>query len=554
MDDSARSFYLAHDDAFMIPVEALSPSGISPAFARFLQDEGRADDAWIESFNAAFSCYHRRGEDLWRRAGRYWFPPRLQNVCVLREHARAHPYLRLLSWSAWTVYEDDFRPQTSSDELAAFLFLHQERLNIVEDPQRTLVANLSYFLTLDDAAREDLCAGCEATQRPDAEAWRALGQAMDWIEDLHHVTLRPRGAPAGEDFVSHEDAGLEVRKDLLERVAALAQAFSDAAQAAVHAHFDRHSAADTCDGAELMAWLSSEAPEVLLVDHEGKCLWDFAAPENVEALAPRFAGIPVAAALSIREDLSVIHARTRAFLDAVKDPSSLPHCSEEVDQVCGTYLHHERDRIAYCLDRQSTWLPLREPSPPYQRLLLGARTGHEWGHLADESRLLRVAAPDRPAYEAAHRRLSTAFSQVYVKAPQTLRERAEGLTHRREGQDMGEALADFTLTRFPDTAANIVMSGFLEPAELECYVRVNARTHREEGLGPFALLSRFVLEAQYLRLSQILSDPVEYFLRNTACERLFVDTGLMTSAELLELLEAMQDVAKTYTLDPERIG
>ena len=555
MDEAARTFFLPDEDAFLIGVEHLSPRGIDPDFAAELISDGRVDAAWVACFDQAFQRAHARAGQLWSRAKRYAFPPRLNNVVVVSDHTRAHPYTRTLSWSAWTVYRDDFDPERSSVELATLLLLHAERLNVSSegDVAQALVANLAFLFGLSDAARADLAEGCARTQRPDAAAWRALGQALPWLERLHHTAVKPLRQDPGEPCATSEESGLIVPQSMLPRLGALAEACGQAAQTSVRAHYDRLGG-DGSAGAELLEWLADAAPELALVDHEGGLLWDYTRPAEVEALRPHLASLGEAAGAALRADLELVHERSRRFLDAVKDPAALPHCSAEVVQEGGTYLHARLDRIAFDLTQQSTWLPLREPTPPFQRLLLGARVVHEFGHLADEAGLIGIAPGREEEHARAMAGWAEEFGRLLASFPPPLQERAREQIPPKAGQDMGQALVDFTFTRFPDFPANVVMRALVEPAELEAYVRVNARSHREEKLGPTELLSRYVHEYQYVRLSRIVPDPFVYFLEVTGVERLFCDTGLLQRDDLRRLFESMARVCDCYAFDQERVA
>ena len=554
MDEAARTFFLPDDDAFLIGVEHLSPRGIEPAFAGELVAAGRVDAGWVACFDQAFQRAHARAGQLWAKGKRYAFPPRLNNVVVVAEATRAHPYTRTLSWSAWTVYRDDFDLERSSVELATQLLLQAERLNVSSegDVAQAFVANLAFLFGLSEAARADLAAGCARTQRPDAAAWRALGQALPWLERVHHSALKPLRQDPGEPCATSEESGLIVPQSQLPRLGALAEACGRAAQTSVRAHYDRLGG-DGSAGEELLEWLAAAAPELALVDHAGGLLWDYTRPGELDALRPRLANLGAATGAALRADLERVHERSRRFLDAVADPAALPHVSEEVVQEGGTYLHARLDRIAFDLEQQSTWLPLREPTPPCQRLLLAARVVHEFGHLADEAGLIGIMPGREAEHAAALEGWAEEFGRLFASFPPPLQERAREQIPPGPGQDMGQALVDYTFTRFPDFPANLVMQAFVEPAELEAYVRVNARSHREEKLGPTELLSRYVHEYQYVRLSRIVADPFAYFLEVTAVERLFCDTGLLERDDLQRLFASLARVCDCYGFDAERI-
>ncbi|RMG15577.1 MAG: hypothetical protein D6731_08100 [Planctomycetota bacterium] len=329
-----------------------------------------------------------------------------------------------------------------------------------------------------------------------------------------------------------------------------------AAQAAVAAHYERWDAGPDA-AEEVLAWLQAEAPSVLLVDGQGRLLWDPERPEELGRLRPLLAGITAGPAAALRADLGRAAERSAGFLAALEDPEALPRPSEAIDQGGGLYLHAARRLLAFDLERQPSWVPLREPTPPFQRLLLAARAAHEWGHLAEEAGWVRVAPECAPAAAAGRSALVRAFSGLLREAPAPLRAWAEAHLPERLGvgpnagpEELGAALAESALRRLPDYAANYLMARLLPPAELEAYLRVNVRTHVEEGLDPFLLLARYAVEAHYLGLGACAA-PLETFLRHTAADRLLAGGGLLSREALLELLEAAASVCAAYALREE---
>jgi hypothetical protein len=556
MTDPLQDFFFGDDAGFLIPAEHLGPDGIDPAFAARLPSE-HADEGWLGVFNAAFALYQARVNDLFARSPRHWFPGRRSNVFIVTAPEATHPYLRPLSRSAWLLYASDFAPATSSVELAAFLFVQAERLNIVGDVQQTLAKTLSYFVGVEGFDDADFRAGCEACTRPDATGYRALAGICEF-PGLFHQDLRPLSLElAGYGVLG--DTGLVVPASFEQTVAPVAAAFEDAAKTSVADYYRRQAPtgaeSDAGAGQELLAWLTEAKPFVLLVNSAGDVLWDPEQPSDTRALAQRFKGLGEAPAAGIRRDLQLIHDRSRAFLDALKDPGSLPEPTEEVDQEGGTYIHTQRGMIAFDVEQQASWVPLREATPPYQRLLLAARTVHEWGHLADESGLISIPAENQDAAQEARAELAAAFDDVVQKAPPPVRSWAEARLPEilgASGGRIGEALADYALRRLPDFAANRLMTHFLEPAELESYLRVNVRTHAEEGIDPFQLLARHAVEYQYLRLSRGLEDPMTYFLELTGVDRVLIQGGLLTLGQLEAILDATWKACECYVVDAGR--
>jgi len=195
-----------------------------------------------------------------------------------------------------------------------------------------------------------------------------------------------------------------------------------------------------------------------------------------------------------------------------------------------------------------------EPCPPYQRLLLGARVVHEWGHLADEADFVRVP-PERAEddYAEAVAALEEAFADVVAAMPPPLQElTARELPELAPGaRAAGPALAAATLVRLPDWAANRINHAFARPEEVEAYVRVNVRPHVGERLTPARMLTRYALEYQYLRLNAV-EDRLEYFLAVSGVGPLFLETGVSTLPLLVAVLTAAGRACDCYELDRAR--
>ena len=178
-----NEFYFGQAGAFLIPVEHLSEGGMEPEFAATLRTERGLTDAWIECFGAALAAALARTSDLFERAPATWIPHRLLNVCIATDPELVHPYQRPLSSSAWLLFASDFDAETSSLELATYLFVHAERLNVTVDVPETVERNLSYFLTRTPEELEDFRDGCRRSIRPDAAAYRAL-KASTWTHTI----------------------------------------------------------------------------------------------------------------------------------------------------------------------------------------------------------------------------------------------------------------------------------------------------------------------------------------------------------------------------------
>ena len=90
------------------------------------------------------------------------------------------------------------------------------------------------------------------------------------------------------------------------------------------------------------------------------------------------------AVAAVHADLAAIDRHTRAFLAALVDPRRAAGAAAEHVQSGYTYLHAERRLIAYNLDEPGMER-LHGPPLPFARAMVGARTVHEWAHLADDA-------------------------------------------------------------------------------------------------------------------------------------------------------------------------
>jgi hypothetical protein len=540
------AFTFARSDAFLIPVEQLSPTGVAPTFAAQLTAQRGVSAAWLERFDAAWILSQQRLGALVGRAPRHWFPPRRTHVVVATDPLAAHPFHRPLFESASFLYLSDFDPGTSSLELSAFLLIQAERLHLAEQPVAALLASLSYFLTLDDAQAADFAAGAEACTRPDATAYRLLAAALPWVRQLHHAQLRPPtlSLPLGEIGQS----GLLVASGQHPQVEALLSEFGAAAQAAVETHYTAHGQGpDAAHTQALLDWLAAEAPRVLIVGPDGEALWDPDAPAEHAALSARLGALPAPLAESMRLDLAAIDTVTRRFLDSVVEPEALPAPTEEIDQIEGTYLHQGRTLIAYALE-QPVWRPLREPTPPYSRLSLAARAGHEWGHLADEAHLVGLPSDRETEHDQAKQAVAQAARDALAAAPPPIDQVVAQEMAQQGGADPGDYLVEFVLARIPDYVANLIAREVLDPEALETYVRVNVRGHLGERLPPVRLLAGLAIEYQYLALGQV-EDPLEFFLGLCPSASIMLASGFLKREHLERLFNAVAWLCACYAID-----
>jgi hypothetical protein len=293
-------------------------------------------------------------------------------------------------------------------------------------------------------------------------------------------------------------------------------------------------------------WLARARPPVLVTDAHDAVLWDPEAPDELGALRAALEGIGPRVAQSLRDDLEVVGERSRALLASLRHPERLPRSTEEVDQEGGVYVHERRPLIVYSL-AQPGLDPRREPAPPYHRLLVGARTIHEWGHLCEAAGWVALPKAREPEHAAALREVAAAIDALLADAPAPFVQAAAQEARAAE-REPGTLVCDLVLTRMSDYLSNLLARRYLPPEELEAYVRANVHTHLGQESRPLHLLARYAYEYQYLGLGRV-PDPERYFLRSTWFSDYFVDTGLVPLPHLRALAGAVGRVCACYEVD-----
>ena len=549
-----RDYYFAHDEMFLIPIEHLSPQGISREFQTVLRDRAAASAEWIDLFNDAFAMYWQRLAELARRAPRYWFPPRLQHVCIVTDPVRVRPYFQPLNKSAWLLYALDFDPTTSNPEFTAYLFLHAERMGLLQEVTHSVVRNLSYWLVRTDEQVADFCDACRRSRRPDASAFRALAEAMPWIRRLHHGSLKPSMLASAAPRVHVPHSGLSMPREFQPQLDALVRHWASAARSAMDAFYSFYARRGRDRAGELTRWLESEAPCVLIAGRQGRILWDPDAPHDVAPVRAALGGIGERAAESIRADLQVIDAHTRRFLGSLRDPQTLPPPHPDTMQSGLSYLHIARKLIAYNVC-EAGMERLRVPAPPFERFMLGARTMHEWGHLAAEAGWISVTPTRRQEHADLGAQLAAIFSAIHRDAPPEVRAHTAAELASLAGPrgDVGQALAQIPLNRMPDYQANLLARRYLSFAERETYLRNNvySLTLESPSTALFQRLARYAYEYQYLRFSAV-ADPLAYFLHSTWLANEYLERRILSEERLQALFETVRSLCGCYAVDEEK--
>ena len=552
-------FCFAHACAFLVPAEALGEYGADPAWVEEALAQRRLTPDQLGCLERGFALYWQRATELHARAPASWFPPRQVNVLIVAEPSAVAPYFDPFGGTTSLLYLSDL--DTAADYVA-WMLLHNERVSLLRSLRAALICNLSAWLgsaTADLAARQSFSTAARRAKRPDAAIFLQLADAFDWITDLRHATLLPPTLlpPADADTELSHDTWLHVEVAELfvptrhqGRLTKLCDAAERALQVATQVARPARAATSPATLERLCNAMRRKRAHLIVKALDGSALW---APgmDDTRALRNALAGASDAAVASLHADFLVVHERSRAFLDALRDPASLPrHCAvlEDSDSV---YLDAERQAVVYEL-RQGGFDAGSDPAPPWHRMLLGARVMHEWGHLAHAGKLLRVPEPRRAEYAAARAELGEQFLLLLSHLPAQwqpeVNEQLQTVSASRPAQ--AAALARKALARVGDYLANLMCSRFLPPEEMQTYVRCNVRSHLGEGLGVIDELARYAHEVHYLGLAAL---PRAYFFGVSRYPACFVRTGLVTEADTNALFDATGRVLACYEIDASRL-
>lgn len=533
---------------------------MSGDFARLLAARCGWSADRIALFDSAFSRYWERAAAL---AGRThtWPAPRLRNVGVVLDPVAVRPFVQLLNTSSWLLYDSDFDPALSDPEFAAYLFAHGDRMALTGEVTMAAVRNASYWFERSEAELAAFAAGAARSTRPDAAAFQALANAIGWLRQLHHETLRPASVLAGLRPIP--ETGLLVPERLQAEPPKLVAIWERVARQVVRDHHAAWLAADPAAGAALCEWLAGEVPPLIILTRGGRVVWDPETPSRLGSLRDLLRRAPGAAVRDVHADLIVVAEHTRRFLSSLAQPELLPAVPPHTEQRGYVFLHPERRLLAYDLDEPDLER-LSSPSLPYARAMLGARALHEWAHLGAEAGWV----PCRAGEEELDRRLAAlaeALDETVARCPPALRERtAEDLAAivAREREQLGggetgqgasspgRALARLVLARLPDYQANLLAARYWSEIERETYVRQNVRTLRFEYAPAqlWRMLVRYLYEAQYLRFSAV-ADPRTFFLRSTWFDAAFLATKVLDAGLYDRLVAAVGNVCDAFAVE-----
>jgi hypothetical protein len=543
-------YYFSDERLVLIPIEHLSPSGMSREVAALLRERRGWSHARIDLFDRSFALYWARSAGLARRT-RTWMPPRLRHVGIVTAERGVRPYAQLLNTAAWMLYATDFDPASGHPELGAYLLAHGDRMTFSGEVTLAALHNGAWWLERTDEECRAFAAAAARSTRPDADGVRAIARALPWLRRLRHETLAPPLEASPHRAVP--GTGLLVPRELEHEPRALVDAWSAAARGALEAYRTHWRAPGARMFAELVRWLAADAPPLLVTAHDGRVLWDPRRPNESGDLRAALAPADAAAVAAVREDLETIARHTRAFLAVLAEPAALPAPPHDVEQRGYGYLHRDRGLVAYALDEPGMER-LSGPALPFARAMLGARTVHEWAHLAVDAGWVPCVVSDSEL-AARRARLADQLADTIAALPPALRTLTAPDLATLGGGDAAaaEALAALFCARMPDYQANLLAQRFLDLAEIETYVRHNVRTLRSEypPTQLLRMLIRYLFERQYLRFSAV-ADPDTFFVRSTWVDADYFATGVLDGARWRALVACGAELCTSYAVDAAR--
>jgi hypothetical protein len=551
---SVADFYFADPRLALVPIEHLTPIGMSVEFAALLTARRGWRAAQVALFDAGFSLYWTRSAALARRTAT-WPAPRLRHVAVVGDALAVRPYSQLLNTSAWLLYASDLDTERAHPEWVAYLLAYGDRMAMTGEVTHAAAQAAAWWLErTDDECRAFAEAATRAT-RPDAAGFQAIAAGLSWLRRLRHVDLCPPRVVSPHR--SMPGTGLLVPQALEQEPPALSVRWRTTAEAALRAYRAAWAAREPAAVAELLSWLERETPPLLVTAEGGRIVWEPEAPGHGDPLRDLLADADAVAVRAIHDDLRAVDRHTRAFLDAVVDRTALSTARADAEQSGYSYLHRERRLIAYNVDERG--MERRRGAPlPFARAMLGARTAHEWAHLADAAGWVPRTI-DESGWQAAQDALAAALDATIGAAPAAVRARTGADVARlaEGGGSAGRTLVRIALTRLPDYRANLVARRFLDEHERETYVRHNIRTLRPEYPPPelWRMLVRYLYEYQYLgphlRLVRV-ADARAFLWQSTWFVDDFVATGVLDAARFDALAERVATLCRAHDVDETR--
>ncbi len=544
-------YFVSQDGMIVIPIDYFSEQGITSDFSTFIEDSGLLGQQSIAQINQTIAAYFNRARQL-SSVSRQWFQPRIQHLCLVTKGERIRPFFQPFHANSWLLYDSDFHPETSSVELSIFLLFQAERMFMQQQIAASLLTNLPYFLILTDTQIDNFVDGCERSDRPDADFFRSFASKLPQLRRLHHVQFnRPSVALQGYQTTQN---GLIVDADDMAMLDSLQQDWIRSAEAVMSAHRAHYTTLSPDAGRRLLTWLDDRQPDLLISGDDGDILWQPGCSDH-SALQSVLAEVSTVAEEEIKKDLQVIDYYSKKFLETLAEPDQLVDPAPYITEGGLSYIHPKLKRIAYNLGADNADR-LWQPSPPYERWMLAARTVHEWGHLAAESGW--VAVPEE--LSETRKNLEAALVDEFEAMVNGMSARVRHLIEpelaglSKKADRAGEALLKAMLRRIEDFMANLVAQDILNADEMDTYVRNNVASRLLEYRPEQMLmhLIRTVYEFQYLRLSRI-RDRSDWFMKSTWFQALFIDSGVLSQHQFEQLEPVVAGICDCYRIDRQWI-
>ena len=550
MIDTLTDYCASQPGMLMVPIEVLSDAGLDSQAATAYQARGLLTESECRRIDQMIVKYCKRANQV-GRASPQWVPARIQHLCLVTNGVKTRPYFQPFHASSWLLYLDDIKDSTSSLELSIFLLFQAERQYLQQQIGASLMSNLDYFLIMNQAQIDDFCAGCMRSTRPDAAAYRALADAMPMVCSLHHERFkRPQQALPDHQHLAN---GLMVNAQQQQSLDALHQQWMTSAESVIASHRSSTSRPNAQSGQALMAWLESESPHLVLVGEDKELLWQGAGTVG-DGLKELLARLSPEAEESIIQDLQVIDQKSRLFLKSLLKPDDLVPPAAWMTEGGLSYIHGDANRIAYSLtdDPDRLW----QVAPPYERLMLAARTVHEWGHQAAESGWVRVD-PERMQERKDHEQtLVELLDRIVSELPKMMKPALIAALNpaHRSSETPGQQLLKGLLRRIDDYMANFLARHYLTRDEMDTYVRNNVSSRVLDYAPEQALkhLLRIAYEYQYLHLSSV-RDLQAWFMKSTWFDSLFVRPRIISVDMFMRLTDQVARICDCYEIDADQV-
>jgi hypothetical protein len=532
----------------LLPLEHLTTTGCDPKLARWLEDDCNWSRERIALVDQALSLYWSRSSSLAEQT-EFWPAPRLRNLGVVTDNQFLRPYAQVLNTSTSTLYECDLDPAISNADFVAYLFVLGDWMALTGEVTQAALRSAAWWFDAGEPGKLAFAQAAADSRRPDAAMLQSTALSLPWMEQLLHRDLSGELASSGglpvpaDDFREVPGTGLYVPKTIEKEPVGLVNDCRQAAKSAVDGFRQAWNRNDRGTVSGFCQWLEASRPTVVIDAAPGELLWDCREPGDADALATALEKADQVAVDAIREDIVLIDAHSRTFMAALQNPEELPHPNGDLAEGGYSYMHGQRRVICYSLFEKGMER-LAGPPLPYARLMLGARTWHEWGHLADEAGAIDPGLHSDELAED-QRTLATCLSRIVAECDAPRAEAAcANLEELTRGADIGEALSNILFSRLPDYHANLLARRFMSDAEAQTYARHNIRTLKREypSTKLWSMLLRYLYEYQYL-LPQLglirIDDPYRYFVQSTGFDSDVIAPGVVSEEAFLNASAAL---------------